>query len=496
MNPRVHLCLLRPVRSLIGIASIACVAFGAGHALFRLDWPTSRLLGLAVTLPLVIGFYLGGAAHEPMHRPFILLLPDGPRRLRNATALAVLFFAAVVTGLAAWAAPRVPLSAVFGLAAGLIAFPCADRRHRARGFAWLLAAPLAWGLFCALAALLLRPAMISAPAAFCFGGLALAAASLLYGFSRQNLRARAELPFRPLQSLLIPVRTDAAQLERESSCQRAHSVLGRDWNVKKVAPTTLAWMAVDRHAESGAYPRWSRSPMLLLWAAIMAVYFGLPLLGFLFDGKAFAADYGACLAQLAANRVDLSQVPSASRLAGLMTSMSSGMPPLFALIVALSFPIPKLTYPISRDRQARVVYGLMLLQLAIALFVPASALFLASLVGQIISNRFLPALGLPGVSALMVPLLVLLPLILSIVPFARSYWRLIGYIISIVLFNYLNDLRWLWIPFALTPLGVAGILILAAAGLELLRRRLLRHYLSCDLLGSSGLGNFMGFAMN
>jgi len=172
------------------------------------------------------------------------------------------------------------------------------------------------------------------------------------------------------------------------------------------------------------------------------------------------------------------------------------MPPLFALIVALSFPIPKLTYPISRDRQARVVYGLMLLQLAIALFVPASALFLASLVGQIISNRFLPALGLPGVSALMVPLLVLLPLILSIVPFARSYWRLIGYIISIVLFNYLNDLRWLWIPFALTPLGVAGILILAAAGLELLRRRLLRHYLSCDLLGSSGLGNFMGFAMN
>ncbi len=137
MNPRVHLRLLRPVRSLIGIASIACVAFGASHALFRLDWPTSRLLGFAVTLPLVTGFYLGGAAHEPMHRPFILLLPDGPRRLRNATALAVLFLAAVVTGLAASAALRVPLAAVFGLAAGLIAIPCADRLHRARGFAWL-----------------------------------------------------------------------------------------------------------------------------------------------------------------------------------------------------------------------------------------------------------------------------------------------------------------------------------------------------------------------
>ncbi len=118
-----------------------------------------------------------------------------------------------------------------------------------------------------------------------------------------------------------------------------------------------------------------------------------------------------------------------------MKSMSSGMPPLFALIVALSFPIPKLTYPISRNRLARVVYGRMLLQLAIAVFVPVSALFLASLVGQISSSRFLPAYGLPGVSALAIPLVVLLPLILSIVPFARSYWRFIGYIISIVLFN-------------------------------------------------------------
>ncbi|MFZ1056772.1 MAG: hypothetical protein WAN79_13955, partial [Opitutaceae bacterium] len=153
-------------------------------------------------------------------------------------------------------------------------------------------------------------------------------------------------------------------------------------------------------------------------------------------------------------------------------------------------------YPISRNRLARVVYGLMLVQLAIALFVPASALFLASLVGQIISSRFLPAYGLPGVSTLMIPLLVLLPLILSIVPFARSYWRLIGYIISIVLFSCLYDLRWHWIPFALTPLGVAAILILAAAGLALLRRRLLRHYRSCDLLDSGGLGNFMGFAGN
>jgi len=496
MNPRAYLRLLRPVRSLLGICSFGLIAFGAANVVFHCDWPTSHLLGLTVSLPLILGFFLGGAAHEPMHRPFILLLPDGPRQLRNATAIALLLCAAVVTGLAARAALRVPLAAVFGLAAGLIALPCADRRHRGRGFAWLFGALLAWGLFCSFAAPLLRPALLAAPAAFCVGGLGLAAASLRYGFSRQDLRARANLPFRPLQSLVVPIRVDGARLEREFVRQCSDSPSGRDWNVKRVGSTTRAWMAVDRHAMSGGYPRWCRSPMLLLWVVILAEYLGLPLLGFLFAGKASAAAYGSCLAQWAAIRIDLSGIPSASRLAGLMTSMSAGIPPLLTLIVAINFPLPKLAYPLSRDRLARVVYGLMLLQLGIALVVPASALFLASLVGQFCSHRFLPAFGIPGVSALTLPLLALLPLILSLVPFSRSYRRFAGYIAAVVLLSILNDFRRQWIPLALSPLGLAGVLILAAAGLVLLRWRLRRHYRTCDLLDSSSFGNFLSWVRN
>ena len=117
MTLRTYLRFLRPVRSLLVIAFYTFVASSFGRSLFRLNEATSLFLALSTALPLMLGIAIAGAAHEPMHRPFFLLLPDGLRHLRNTTLLAVVVFACAVTCAVAYVEPSVPPFATLGLVA-------------------------------------------------------------------------------------------------------------------------------------------------------------------------------------------------------------------------------------------------------------------------------------------------------------------------------------------------------------------------------------------
>ena len=130
MNLRTYLRFLRPVRSLLVIALFLEAAYLWAHSVFHVDGATARFLALTTALPLLLGIVIAGAAREPMHRPFFLLLPGGPRRLRKATLLALAVSAFAVTFGVACIEPSVSPFATLGLAAGLIALPGINRHYQ------------------------------------------------------------------------------------------------------------------------------------------------------------------------------------------------------------------------------------------------------------------------------------------------------------------------------------------------------------------------------
>ena len=495
MNLRTYLRLLRPVRSLLVIAFYTFTASTFGHLLFRLDEATSRFLALAIALPLLLGFAIAGAAHEPMHRAFFLLLPDGPRRLRKATLLAVVVFAFAVTGAVAYVEPSVPPFATLGLSAGLIALFCIERHQHIAGLGGCGVAFWGWLLFNLTASGLLRPAMMAAPWAFLLCGFALTATSLASGFSRRHLRQRTETPYASIQSLLFSHLFDsrlAARRMEEMALHRNRRAktgfpVGRDWPVRSVGSSTRAWMQVIWHAVAGRR-RHNNFLKFQLSIAVPVIAGGLvfPLItGYLTSHSFSLSDYWRLLATMAApeNMLPMSLDAEAGWVVGGMMQVGAAALSMFMVVS------PQLAYPISRERLARVVFGLSLVQLAAALAFPAAAFFLLSLVGQIASGYFWPGFGLPSIVALDLALAVGLPLLACAGSFRRGAVRIlwvipVGFAIFIAVLT-----RGSWVPHALTVSGIAVIVLAASVNVGLLWLCLRHHYRTCDLFSGSGQFN-------
>jgi hypothetical protein len=495
MTLRNYLRFLRPVRSSLVIALYTWVAFLEGHSWFHFDKATSCFLALATALPLLLGIAIAGAAHEPMHRAFFLLLPDGPRHLRRATLLAIAVFAFVVTCAVAYVEPSVPPFATLGLAAGFMALPCINRYQSLGGLGGLAGAFGGWLLFILTTGGRLRPAMVAAPWVFLLGGFALTAASLAWGFSRRHLRQRAEIPMISFQSIffscLFHPRLMARQAEEGAlrRSRRAKGIFptGRDWTIRSVGSSTQAWMQVFWHAYAGRRRRKKfLTSQLAVVAPMLVGGIVIPLNAVFFMGPTHRlSDFWRFLAILAApeNMLPSSVVADAIWFMGGMMQATAAA---FSLLMILT---PQLAYPISRERLARVVFGLSLVQLAVALALPAAAFFLLSLVGQIASGHFWPGYGLPSIVALDLALAVGLPLLACAGSFRRPVVRILWAILFAFALLIAVITRGSWTPYLLTLPGIVATVVVASASVVLLWLRLRRHYRNCDLFFHAGLFN-------
>ena len=496
MTLRTYLRFLRPVRSLLVIAFYTFTASSSfGHALFHFDPVTSRFLALATVLPLLIGIAVAGAAHEPMHRPFFLLLPDGARRLRNATLLAVVVFACAVTCAVALVEPSVPPFATLGLAAGLIAVFCLDRHQHFAGLGAWMVAFLGWVLFNLTVGERLRPAMMAAPWAFLLGGLVLTAISLTSGFSRRHLRQRGEVLFVSIQSIvfshmfhphLMARRSEEVALYR-SRLLKGFFAVGRDWTIRSVGSSTRAWMQVFWHAFSGRrrHNNFLRSQLTTVAPVFVGGLVGLLMTGFLIGPARPLPDYWRFLAIMAAPETML----PASAEAGFVWIAGGVMQAGAAAFSLLLILQPQLAYPVSRERLARVVFGLSLVQLAVALALPAAAVFLLSLLGQVVSGHFWPGYGLPGIVALDLALAVCLPLLACAGSFNHSVVRMLWAISVAFTILIAVITRGLWTPLVLTVPGSIATVAVASASVGLLWLCLRHYYRACDLFSNPDMFN-------
>jgi hypothetical protein len=158
----------------------------------------------------------------------------------------------------------------------------------------------------------------------------------------------------------------------------------------------------------------------------------------------------------------------------------------FSLLMILP---PQLAYPVSRERLARVVFGLSLVQLVVALALPAAAVFLLSLLGQIVSGHFWPAYGLPTIVALDLALAVCLPLLACAGSFSRPIVRIIWAIPVAFAILIAVITRGNWTPFVLTVSGGIATVAVASANVGLLWRGLRHHYRTCDLFSNPSMFN-------
>lgn len=489
MKLLVYLRFLRPLRSLVFIAISVGMApdISWGGSAHHLETATALFIVLTVALPLMLGLFIAGAAHEPMHRPFALLLPGIQRRQRAAAGYSMLVAAFATTCVVSWLFPASTATATFGLASTLIALPCLSQ-HRQPGIISLLAAFFVWALVRVFVGAKLAMAMAAVPWLFFFGGLTISIASLVRGFSRESLRVRTRIPFTSPQtnfcSTLFYGRSGnrmRAEMRAARNPQKADpSAAGRDWTVRSVGADTWSWMRVFSHTVYGPSRRLSPLNLRFSLVFVLAFYAALlPLLGFLGRAPFTISEYWNELANLGALGSGYAYLGPAAR------------PPLlfqagFCVLFSLGFARPQLAYPIARRRLADVVFGLSLTQLCSALILPALSVFGPCLVGQLVSNHFMPGLGLPSLVALDLGLLPLLPL-LACAGAARYSARriLLGAPVAVAIFA-VTVTHAMWSRWILSAPGLALVTVATAITLLLLRWRIRHHYRTCDLLDELG----------
>jgi hypothetical protein len=482
MNLLVYLRFLRPLRSLIFIAVYTALVKVLGRDLLHLDPSRASFFALAVTLPLLLGFFIAGAAHEPMHRPFALVLPNIRRRQRMAAMVSVLIAALAATCGSTWVGSTVSPVATFGLACALIALPCVNRRQflfvQAGGVAAFLGC--LWLGLAAVAKLALT--MNSVPWLFLIGGLAICAASLIRGFSRESLRGRASTLFIAYQTIVFSylfhrgmvARWQAEMAAHKNIQKKGRSALGRDWPIRLVGTKSLDWMRVFWHANFGRRKQNSFLHVQLMFSIITLVVASI-FLGFMhiFGQKEFWATLG----QLAT----LDQKMFTTKMAGALRVNFLMLQPAMAVVCALLLARPQLPFPISRKRLAQVVFWQAVVQWASALVVPAGTIFLVSLIGQAMAGKPLLGYGLPALLAVDLPLAALLPLLVAADTIRWPSLRILSAIPIVLAIMLMAVTRPHWTNYVLTLSGILGMLVATAGSQWLLWHRLHRQYATSDL---------------
>ncbi len=481
-----YLRFLRPLRSLFVISIVTFSSRGLFEVLWHYDSAHATVLALIFFLSFPLGDVIAGTVHEPMHRPFILLLPGGLRQLRRATVVAIIVAALAVTCVVSLTDAGIPRFAIFGLVIGLIALPCINR-HRGMRSRERYVSALCRGTILGIAACGTLPSALSAaPWAFLVGGSAIATASVAWGFSRRHLRERSTTPFVSLQTLVCSYAFQSAM-----SAGRSEELSGKNvfhssaWKIRAVGSSTFAWMQVVWHALSGS----SKSNSLL---KIPLFFFGLSVLGGaglaavvsslnFFTNHPGATDYWEILACFAVSKTDAQAMGLPYHLPGDLSQIVITFQLVLSLGILRRAMKPPVALPISRARMARVTFGLNAIQMLIALATPTAAIFSLSLIGQIVSGQLLPAFGLLNLMPTTLLLAIVSPLVALTPTFRRriasSFWILT---VWILIFG-VSGAHSAWGPHVLTWPGLLIASLLIAANVGLLRHRLTRHFATCDL---------------
>ncbi|HEY4248631.1 MAG TPA: hypothetical protein VGM64_17555 [Lacunisphaera sp.] len=493
MPLRTYLRFLRPLRSLFVISIVTFCSRGLFEVLWHCDETHATVLALIVFLPVLLGDAIAGAAHEPMHRPFILLLPESRQRLRRVTVAAIIVAAFAVTCVVSLADATIPPFAIFGFAIGLIAYPCINRHRRILDPEKYVSALCLGTIFWLVAVGILPVVLSAAPWAFLLGGSAVAAASVAWGFSHRHVRERSTTPFVSMQTLLCSYSFQSAMSAGRSgelppfrAKPRGKNVIpGSLCKIRTVGSSTFAWMQVVWHALFGPYISGSLLKIFLF-------FFGLSVLGgailpaFIsslnfITHHAAPTNYWEILASLTATKTEA--------LALGMTYHQSGDLPVFVIIYQLVLSLhilrramkPPFALPISRARITRVTFGLNLIQMLIAFATPTAAIFCLSLIGQIVSGEHLSAFGLPNLMATALLLAIVFPLVTLSHTFRRPITSLCWSLIVWILVCGAMGARAAWGPHLLTWPGVFIATLLIAANVGLLWHRLTRQFATCDL---------------
>lgn len=512
MTFRTYLRLSQPIPALLTAALYTNGAWAFGTLLFGLSSANSRLLSLLLALPLLLGADLASAAHTALHRPFSPLLPDVLDRVQRATLWAALVCDLAITLVVACFFPAVPAAAVFGFAAPLLLLPCLNRRRlvaRASlfnitanlgGLQFPLFGILGWLIFMKLAATRLVPAMQAAPWLFFVGGLAAGAWLLRRAFTRESLRERAETPFISPNVAWIVVfnrkvmarqqeeaRQHVARRGSDSASGAFATRPGRDWTVRTVGPRTRDWLRVHWHAAYGAMRHGSfLRAQGILFLVLLGYTLLLPALGFMFamlDHRPFGiAGYLDSLASL--DRIDLDHVSSGVQAGAAIMALLLYVGFTFAFTLAGQLR-PRLPYPVSRERLAQTAISHAVLQTGFALLIPTAALTVASGLGQALTGKFAPALG---VQPLLELDLVFVPLLLLVASAGRLP-NLIARFATLVPLAALGcaiavSRSW-WSDYVVSWPGLFSLALSIVAAATLLRWQIRRHFRTCDLIAEA-----------
>ena len=496
MNLRVYLRLLQPLRTMPFVVFYAAVAllfiYGALIGLpdsHRLGWPSETLFIIgAITLPLLLGVALTASVHAVLHRPFALLLPDVSRKMRRAAAFSYLGLALVITQACHWVEPRAPEPALFGLTLGLLTLACANRR---RGFPRFVRPETLPGTFAVVAAWLvfhlkfasaLLPAMQSTPAVFFAGGCTLSAATFGFGFSRRILRERATTPYFALYTTWSSPSTFRRYLQErmQFNASRPDRVrrTGRDWPLAAVGPRLRDWLRV-LDQQLGVAPVRKQVTLFFKTVVNIGVYiaaFGT--LGLFNQAQPFHLnDFFTTLGGLTAPD------PNNFFILIIAVTIPSSLIPM---LLGQGISRPHLAYPLARTRLADLIFSHLSRDLFVGLLVPTLATWTTSLIGQAASQHFYPGLGLPAVAAILLAFSPFLPFVaMNNFPSqraARKFASRFGLFCFISVFLGVTTIGLTHgRALILSPAGISVSLLVTAAGLQLLRRRIRRYYATCDL---------------
>jgi hypothetical protein len=426
-------------------------------------------VAMSTALPLILGFMIAGTVHEPLHRPFALLIP-GLRRWQIKCALTSVLVASIgVTLVTLWAYPTASPWALIGITLGLLSIPCLARyQHFPFAEAWL--AFLTWLLATRLIGERLNEIMNTYPVLVLVCGVSVCIFSVFRGLSQETCRIRAHTPFLSIttQLFILPFRRNVAARWRTEfnhyNVQRKQkkTVLGRDWTVSQVGPQPLDWIRVLWHANTGLRKQGS-FPRLQIRIAVGVV--------------------SGITAFILVQAIFSPAKPWPSEMFQAAFPIAQ---PMFAMIYSLMVMTPQLAYPISRSRLAKVVFWQASIQWLIALIVPVIAFGSGLIIVQSGFGISTPGMSLRSLLGTAMILAPLLPLLTVAGTFKRPVWRIcqaVTVILSILILSFAASF---WLSYVISVPGVVICLMATGVSQWFLWRRLHQNYANSDLLYQSG----------
>ena len=497
MNWRVDLRLLRPARVPI-LAGITLITVLLVLAACGLAWAHAALfIACIVHLPLLLGAGIATPLHATMHRPFFALLPGGLRRMRRMAVASYTLLAVLGTLAACGIEAAAPAPAVFGLAIGLLTLACANRRQGGlpdgqRSLLNVMAGPVTGAgtslglLFATSVAPRLLAAMQAAPVLFLVAGTGSAATTIALGFSRRMQRERAMTPYFATTAITWTTPIFLWKPQEQLGPEARHGTCGpgpgRESRGDAVGPRLRDWLRVLDYQRPTSFGRIQIRALFTMVFFVSGCTVACGALGILSPHRpGHPAGILTTLANLTADTLARSDefFPTLTMI-GVIVIM------FIIVLIPLGFSRPLLAYPLARARLAQVVFAHTGRHMLASLLVSIAAFWTCSLIGQLATGRPNPLLGLPAVARLGLTLAPLLPLLALKAYADRSAAlnlaaRVPGYVVSLGVALAVTATLHEWRDCLLAPAGILTSAVVTTIAAGLLRRRIARHYRSCDL---------------